>query len=220
MKIGKLTVRAGFILLVTTLVYLDQGGLLWVVFAAALLHELGHYIPLRLLGGRVSRIELTGGGMGMEAAAPLSYRREIISVLGGPAASLVFALLFSLRDGMIEGQAAIAGMCFSHALFNMLPMRGLDGGRALELILTACGVERGRTVVHITTAVTALALGLLCGILAVRHKNISLLLAMIYVFTSACRRRAAGGEPYEPLPKNRTVFNRRQKTGPLHRRRG
>jgi stage IV sporulation protein FB len=189
MKIGKITVRAGFVLLVTVLVYLDQGGLLWVVFAAALLHELGHYIPLRLLGGKVSRLELTGGGIGMESAHPLSYKREVLTVLGGPIASLAFALLFSFRDGMIEGQAAIAGMCFSHALFNMLPMRGLDGGRALELILTACGVERGRTIVQVTTAVTALALGLLCGILAVRYKNISLFLAMIYVLTSALHKK-------------------------------
>jgi stage IV sporulation protein FB len=189
MKAGKITVRAGFVLLVTVLVYLDQGGLLWVVFAAALLHELGHYIPLRLLGGRVSRLELTGGGIGMESAAPLSYKREVLTVLGGPIASLAFALLFSFWDGIVEGQAAIAGMCFSHALFNMLPMRGLDGGRALELILSACGVERGRTVVHVTTIITALALGLLCGILAVRHKNLSLLLAMIYVLTSALQRK-------------------------------
>jgi stage IV sporulation protein FB len=188
-RIGKLTVRAGFVLLVTVLVYLDQGGLLWVVFAAALLHELGHYIPLRLLGGKVSRLELTGGGIGMEAAHPMSYKREVLTVLGGPFASLAFALLFSVRDGIIEGQAAIAGMCFSHALFNMLPMRGLDGGKALELILSACGVERGRVILHVTTAITALALGLLCGILAVRYKNISLLLAMIYVLTSALHKK-------------------------------
>jgi stage IV sporulation protein FB len=189
MKIGKLTVRAGFVLLVTVLVYLDQGGLLWVVFAAALLHELGHYIPLRLLGGRVSNVELTGGGVGMEAAQPMSYKREVVTVLGGPIASLAFALLFSLRDGIIEGQAAIAGMCFSHAIFNMLPMRGLDGGRVLELILSYCGVERGRTIIYISTAITALALGLLCGIMAVRHKNISMLLALIYVATSALHKK-------------------------------
>jgi len=185
MRVGKVTIHAGFVLLVTALVWLDQGGLLWVVFAAAVLHELGHFIPLKLLGGRVSRLELNGGGVEMESTQTMSYGRELITVLGGPFASLGFALLFSLKDDMIAGQAAIAGMCFSHALFNLLPMRGLDGGRALELILGSFGAERGRFALNVTTAVTAVILGVLCGILALRYRNLSLLLAMVYVLSSA-----------------------------------
>jgi stage IV sporulation protein FB len=194
MKIGKVTIRAGFVLLVTMLVWLDQGGLLWVVFIAAVLHELGHYIPLKLLGGRVFRLELNGGGVGMETVQPMGYGRELITVLGGPFASLGFALLFSLKDGIIEGQAAIAGMCFSHALFNLLPMRGLDGGRALELILGSFGAGRGRLALNITTAVTAVALGVLCGVLALRYKDLSLLLAMVYVLSSAAVKSKKAGK--------------------------
>jgi stage IV sporulation protein FB len=181
MKAGKVTVRAGFVLLVTVLVWLDQGGLLWIVFAAALLHELGHYIPLRLLGGRVASLELTGGGIIMISSQPMNYKRELLTVLAGPAASLAFALLFSLHDDMMEGQAALAGMCLSHAIFNLLPMRGLDGGRALELILGAAGFTRTRTVLTVTTAVTVTCLAALIGYLAWKMQSLSLLLAMIYI---------------------------------------
>jgi stage IV sporulation protein FB len=194
MTLGKITIRAGFVLLVTALVWLDQGGLLWVVFAAAVLHELGHYIPLKLLGGRISRLDFNGGGIEMESVQPMGYWRELATVLGGPFASLGFALLFSLKSGIIAGQAAIAGMCFSHALFNLLPMRGLDGGRALELILSSFGAgNRGRLALNITTAITAAAFGALCGILALRYRDMSLLLAMVYVLSSAMvRNRKAG----------------------------
>jgi stage IV sporulation protein FB len=181
MKIGKVTVHAGFVLLVTVLVWLDQGGLLWIVCASAVLHELGHYIPLRLLGGRVSSMELTGGGVIMISTQPMNYKRELFTVLAGPFASLGFALLFSLTDGIMAGQMALAGMCLSHAIFNLLPMRGLDGGRALELILGTAGFTRTDTVLTVSTAITVTVLAAFCGYLAWRTQNLSLLLAMIYI---------------------------------------
>ncbi|MCL1807638.1 MAG: M50 family metallopeptidase [Oscillospiraceae bacterium] len=187
MSIGKVKIHAGFILLVTILVYIDQGYLLWVVFAAALLHELGHYIPLRLLGGRVARLELTGGGVGMETSQPMSYGKELLTVIAGPAASLVFALLFTVFDDMIDGQAALTGMCFSHGVFNLLPMRGLDGGRILEILLDAFGFKR--TAANITTIVTAVVLGLVCGFMALRHRNVSMLLAMMYIMSSMFQQK-------------------------------
>ncbi|MDR0293147.1 MAG: hypothetical protein LBH95_03230 [Oscillospiraceae bacterium] len=196
MTVGRVKIRAGFVLLVSILVYLDRGYLLLIVFAAAALHELGHYIPLRLLGGRVTRLELTGGGIGMtfsfyqkrkgvKTRLLNGYAREILAVLGGPAASLGFALLFSLRNGIIKEQAALAGMCLSHGVFNLLPMRGLDGGRVLELASGALGFTHARTALNVTTTLTALLLGGLCGVLALCYRDVSLLLAMIYVLSSA-----------------------------------
>lgn len=184
MIIGKVNVRAGFVLLISVLVYLDQGYLLWIVFAAAALHELGHYIPLRLLGGKVCAIELTGGGIGMETEGSLSYGKELLSVIMGPLVSLGFALLFLSRDGMIEGQTALAGMCFSHGLFNLLPMRGLDGGRVLEIVLDMRDCQSTQTILRVMTLVTASVLSVLCVYLAIRHRNVSLLLAVIYIATS------------------------------------
>ena len=183
MTVGKVTVCAGFVVLVTVLVYLDQGGLLFVVFAAALLHELGHYIPLKLLGGQVARLELTGGGMSMVSSQPMGYGKEILTVLAGPVASLGFALLFSLWDGMMEEQMPLAGMCLAHGVFNLLPVRELDGGRALELALNAAGCQHTRTVVNVTTAVMVFFLAALCGYMAWKTRNLSLLLAMIYILT-------------------------------------
>ncbi|MDR0325612.1 MAG: hypothetical protein LBI19_05925 [Oscillospiraceae bacterium] len=183
MTAGRVTVCAGFVLLVAVLIYLDQGSLLFVVFAAALLHELGHYIPLKLLGGRVARLELTGGGLNMVTSQPLGYGKEILTVLAGPVTSLGFALLFSLWDGMMEEQMPLAGMCLSHGVFNLLPVRELDGGRALELALNAAGCKHTRTVLSVTTAVMVFILAALCGYLAWKTRNLSLALAMIYILT-------------------------------------
>jgi Zn-dependent protease len=179
--VGKLRIRAGFVLLVAALVYLDEGYFLWIVFGAALLHELGHYIPLKLFGGRVLSLELSGGGLSMEhdARSSLGYGKELFAVLMGPAVSIGFALLFSLRDGMITER--VAGMCLAHGFFNLLPMRGLDGGRALEIVLESNGVSSTHTVLRTVTVVCAVALGICCIALAVLYRNLSLPLALLYL---------------------------------------
>ncbi len=56
-------IEPGFVLLITILVYLDQGGLLWVVLISAFIHEAGHFFVLRALGGRVGEIVFGFGGI-------------------------------------------------------------------------------------------------------------------------------------------------------------
>ncbi len=181
MTVGKVRIRAGFVLLIAALVYLDEGYFLWIVFSAALLHELGHYIPLKLFGGRVLRVDLSGGGLSIEhdARVALGYGKELFAVLMGPVVSIGFALLFSLQDGMIKEQTA--GMCLAHGVFNLLPMRGLDGGRALEIALESRGVASTYSVLRVTTIACAAALGVCCVILAALYRNLSMLLVLLHL---------------------------------------
>ena len=163
MTIGKLRLRPGFVLLAAALVYIDEGGLLWITGVAALLHEAGHYIALRAAGGRVCLVELSAGGVSMvQAPLPrIGYGREIFAVLAGPLASLLSALLFSLGGGIIREYPAVGGLCLVQGLFNLLPARGLDGGRALWLILERAGARDARRVLCVTTALSAFFLAAL-----------------------------------------------------------
>ncbi len=181
MTVGKVRIRAGFVLLIAVLVYLDEGYFFLMVSGAALLHELGHYIPLKLFGGKILRVDLSGGGMSIEhdARVSLGYGKELVSVLMGPVVSIGFALLFSVQDGMIMERAA--GACLAHGVFNLLPMRGLDGGRALEIVLESRGVTSAHTVMRVTTIVCFAALGFCCVVLAALYRNPSLLLALLYL---------------------------------------
>lgn len=153
-----ITLRPGFVLLVALIVFFDEGLLLFIIWTAALLHELGHYAALRLTGGRLERIVLDAGGVTMvERSYPaLSPARQAAAVLAGPVTSLCFALLFSLWGG---GTAlALGGMCLTQALFNLCPVRGLDGGRLLVLALDSLGFRHSRLVLTLSSLLTAVLL--------------------------------------------------------------
>lgn len=142
---GKVEVSGGFLLLMAFLFYLDQNGLLFWAWLACLLHELGHYGAIRLVGGQVRHLYLTAVGAEMKLASPygLSYGKELAAVLAGPGASLLVAWV-AARLGSLMGWPfffLFSGLNLCTGLFQLLPVRPLDGGRALELLLSALWKE-------------------------------------------------------------------------------
>lgn len=102
----------------------------WILaaFLAALVHELGHYLAVRLLGGEVAGGEMTWRGARMEVF-PMSPGRELVCILAGPAASLLLLCL-----ARIFPRVAICGLI--QGCYNLLPIAPLDGGRALHCLLS------------------------------------------------------------------------------------
>lgn len=100
----------------------------WVTayFLAAFCHEMGHYLAVRLVGGKVSCLEFSLRGAKMYASA-LPPVRWLICLLAGPAAS--FSMLLFTR---IYPQLALCGLV--QGVYNLLPIGKLDGGRALDCI--------------------------------------------------------------------------------------
>ena len=110
------------------LIYLDGQGVVFQGALACAFHELGHWAAIALLGGRVRSLHLTvvGAEMELDPCRPLSYGREVIAALAGPAVNLVLVWI-SIRTG----RYLFAGLNLCFGLLNLLPIRLLDGGRAL-----------------------------------------------------------------------------------------
>lgn len=111
------------------------------IFLAALIHELGHYVVLRFVGARITGVSVGILGAVLETDVyRLSYGRELASVLAGPLLNLAAALLCGAADVARIFSGASLILC----VFNLLPIRPLDGGRAMQLLLLwRCGPGKG-----------------------------------------------------------------------------
>lgn len=165
MRIGRVTVRGGFVLLWGIMIYLDAGRVPVLCVLTALLHEAGHLIAVWLCGGRVASVELnvSGAVITLSDRHALSYGKEILCVLAGPLVSLAGALIFCLLGDTMSEAYAVSGLCLLQGAFNLLPASGLDGGRALSLVLNGREYAHTDKVLRITTLCSAWAMALLCA---------------------------------------------------------
>ncbi len=182
-----MTVSGGFALVMAGLLFADSGGILpWALLACAL-HEGGHACAIRLLGGRVAKLELTAWGASMIPFRHrlFSYHEELLIALAGPATSLSLAFLTSLwtRQWGGEGASLLAGLHFMIGIFNLLPAYPMDGGRILESILTPLlGPAGSETVCALLARGIGMVLMPIGGLAAIRSGgNVTLLAAAMWL---------------------------------------
>lgn len=102
-------------------------------FAAAMLHELGHYITLRITGGRLCAVHLGFQGAELITQHP-GYLQEALCAISGP----IFGGVLILAGKTMPCLALCAGV---QTLFNLLPIYPLDGGRFFRCILRMVSVS-------------------------------------------------------------------------------
>jgi stage IV sporulation protein FB len=170
--------------LTAALLYLDGQGLVLQGALVCALHELGHWGAIALLGGRVRALRLTavGAEMELDSARGLSYPKEVLAALAGPAVNLLLAWLCARG-----GRYVPAGMNLCFGLLNLLPIRPLDGGRALFCALAGRWPTLAERVLEGSSL--ALAGGLLgVGLAAWRSwGNLSLLVTAVWLLAGALR---------------------------------
>ena len=161
---GRVHVSLGFCLLAAWFAMANGWRLLVVVLGAAAVHELGHVLALKCLGTSCGGLRVGVLGAELEIrGGRLSYGGELACVLAGPGANLLCAL--ALAAG---GETVLAGAHLTLCLFNLLPVRPLDGGRALYLAVSwlagpGAGERAARWVGAMTGALLGTALVWLMG---------------------------------------------------------
>ena len=126
----------GFFLLLAFFGWFQGKAALGMILGASVLHEIGHLLALRILGGRVSYFAASVGGLQIHTdSVGLSYLRESAAVLAGPMVNLAVGITLSVLLPFDPDLAAVAGANMVLGLFNLLPAAPLDGWRFLQLIL-------------------------------------------------------------------------------------
>ena len=149
MGLGRVEVTGGFLLLLAWLNYLDRSFLVPMAVLACGVHELGHLLAIRLLGGTVREIRLTAIGAELVLSGPLGYWQEGAAALAGPGVNLLLALLMILCASVIAKAAPAnvvtkwvfyflldaAALSVGLGLFNLIPIPPLDGSKVLFALL-------------------------------------------------------------------------------------
>ena len=107
------------------------------VLLAAICHEAGHYVALRLCGGRLAGVSVSafGAQMRIRDRYRLSYGREALCVLAGPLVNGTLSWLLGRAGAWREELYIFAGAQLILGVFNLLPLWALDGGRLLWIAL-------------------------------------------------------------------------------------
>lgn len=179
MKIGNWEATGGFFLVMAWLNYLDRQMILPLALTACLLHELGHYLTISVLGGTIKQIRLTAVGAEMVMARSLNYWQEGLAALAGPTVNLLLARFFcSLDHGTL-----FAGLNLVLGCFNLLPVRCLDGGRALHCALCLISGPTAADLVGEWLNCVFSALALTVGVLLLKDGgNVTLLGIALWLF--------------------------------------
>ena len=181
MRLGRVEVTGGFLLLLAWVNYLDRSFLVPMAVLACGAHELGHLTAIRVLGGNVKGIRLTAIGAELMMSQQLGYWQEGLCALAGPGVNLFLALVCC----GLECWPAFGGLNLVLALFNLMPAGRLGGGKALYCTLAllfrvdlACRVC-GSLNLLCTAGILAAGAGL-----AGRFGNITLLLVALWLLTA------------------------------------
>lgn len=192
----------------------------FLLYALAGLHELGHIAVARRHGAAVRRIRVSGMGafVQLDTREGFTARQEIAVALGGPAVSaaisviLIAAVWPAVRDISLDAwpllliQRDLRTMLLllavtnvSLTLFNLLPVLPMDGGRALVAALGGfLAPPRAVQVVSVFGQVVALA-----TVPSTFFLTDSYLLLLAAVLTGALVFLTArgGGQAVNPAPE-------------------
>ncbi|MDR0531624.1 MAG: site-2 protease family protein [Oscillospiraceae bacterium] len=156
----------------------------------AALHELGHLAALKQSGGRPSRICLTAAGMRIERppGLALGFGQEIAIAAAGPAVSLLLAGLFAVPafffSRPLSPEPCLLNLGFG--LFNLLPVRQLDGGRMLYYALCRRMEEPVADRVVLAAGLVCLFVVVLLAGLSALRQGLSMPLVVMAVYLAAC----------------------------------
>ena len=151
-----LKISPGWVVVMCALYYVDPMGYFGPFIAAMVFHEVGHCLALWICRVPIQSIQLNLTGAALETET-MEYHKEIFCALAGPAASL-------LLTGTAPWYPNLAVISLCLAIFNLLPVPPLDGGRALRAIL----------LLHWDTVTVTKILTILCVLCAVMLMMLSI----------------------------------------------
>ena len=164
----------------------DKKGNMLFCLLASFLHEIGHLFIMKLEGVSLHSVSFKIGEVVIKAdSSSLSYRDEILISSGGVFVNFILAVIFYFIY-TLSGNLFCHSFFVSNAaigVFNLLPIRFLDGGDILWLILQNFLTRKVTDVILTILTVIFIVPVIVSGFIFILNSkyNYSLLLAALYL---------------------------------------
>lgn len=172
----RFSVTFPFCAIVTLMLYIDKTGFMSISLAAVLVHEAGHFIAMRILKIKPREISLSLRGVLIVSPGVATDVGRLIVAGAGPAANIITGVVsFAL------GFNTVGYVHFIVAVYNLLMIKGLDGGEIVSALMNICGYGEKRWIPLIVSYVSIGFLITAGTSILLFYGNVSLILLGIYL---------------------------------------
>lgn len=174
-----------FAALLTIMLATDKTGLVLPTFFAVFMHECGHLFAMWILGCAPKKIKLIPASVQITNAVFTGYKNDFLIAISGPLVNFILFLAlyynYSLFENQFVGYFALINLVLG--IFNLLPVKGLDGGTAfLSLLCKFTDINKAEFWVKILSFTIAITVLITALILTIRGKsNITLFIIGAYL---------------------------------------
>ena len=156
----------------------DKTGVFLPFLISVIIHELAHILLLLIFGCKLKRVKLLFGTVGLEYEENIKDSEKLFSLAAGPFSNLLAAVaFFSL------GFKTLFVINLVLAIYNLFPIKGLDGGDILEILLSRFATLKTIKIIQFTSSLLILIPILFLAVLnaKVLFTNYSLILFSLYL---------------------------------------
>lgn len=180
----KCCISVPFTVMLAFLLIVDTTGLMTASIFAVFVHEMGHIFAMRRLKCLPREVKFGFAGISVCGTSYCTYKESAGIALSGPIANLlIFALFYGLglwlKDSMM---LAFAVVQLIEGVVNLFPVKGLDGGTLLRVIVNSLNIRHKELIIRMVSVLIAIVIFVLGTAVAVKNvSNPSLLLLGIYL---------------------------------------
>ncbi|MBR6510413.1 MAG: hypothetical protein IKT38_07390 [Clostridia bacterium] len=182
----KIYISFFFMAVFTVMLATDRTGLILPLFFAIIMHECGHLFCMWAEDVSLKQIKIIPSGIQIISGFSGEYKKDIKVALCGPIVNIaLFVILyFNYLSFGNEQVLNYALLNLIIAIYNLLPVKGLDGGTILySIIARKSNINKAEITLKFITLSVAIAVLITAVLLTVNDVlNISIYIVGIYLF--------------------------------------
>ena len=187
-KLKKIKINIICVVLIFLFFMINFSPYIFIMLSCIAVHEMGHIIFIKANRLKITEIDILPFGINIATENKLtSYKADISTALSGPLSNIAYSLMILLTIKIVGYNSFLMFSFLTNIIYagiNLFPVRSLDGGRVLSIILKLCLPERIAYILF--SAISATFLGIMSVIaffiLMVTGYNFTLVLLCCYLF--------------------------------------